>query len=83
MPAPNSHSRLRRLVATLVLAGAALAASFGLLEIGVRLAVGEQPKFPRRVVGGPFGLRINEPGARYRHDSADVTVEFRIGRTFR
>jgi lysophospholipase L1-like esterase len=78
MPAPNPHSRLRRLAATLVLAGAALAASFALLEIGVRLAVGEQPKFPRRVVGAPFGLRINEPGARYRHDSADVTVEFRI-----
>jgi lysophospholipase L1-like esterase len=49
-----------------------------LLEAGVLLTLGEQVKFPRRVVGAPFGLRINEPNARYRHQSPDVTVWFRI-----
>ncbi|NNL67793.1 MAG: hypothetical protein HKP30_16210, partial [Myxococcales bacterium] len=60
----------------------ALAASgllaFGLLECGVRTLVGEQPRFPRHVVGADFGVRINEPGARYRHRSADVDVGFEI-----
>ena len=32
-----------------------------LLEAGVLLLFGEQPKFPRRVVGAPFGLRITSP----------------------
>ncbi|HXZ85864.1 MAG TPA: SGNH/GDSL hydrolase family protein [Myxococcota bacterium] len=35
-------------------------------------------KFPRHVVGAPWGLRINEPGAVYRHKSPDVNVWFRI-----
>jgi lysophospholipase L1-like esterase len=69
---------LGRVAAVVALVGFALVASLALLEIGVRVAVGEQPKFPRRVVGAPFGLRINEPGAHYRHASADVDVEFRI-----
>ena len=50
----------------------------GLLELGVLLLIGEQPKFPRHVVGAPFGLRVNEPNAQYRHKSADVTVWFQI-----
>jgi len=49
-----------------------------ILEAGVLAFSGEQPKFPRRVVGAPFGLRINEPNAVYRHKSADTTVWFRI-----
>src|SRR5687767_11459329 len=49
-----------------------------LAEVGVLAVAGEQPKFPRHVVGGPFGLRINEPNAHYRHKSADVTVWFDI-----
>lgn len=49
-----------------------------LCEFLVRVTVGQQPKFPRRVVEGPFGLRINEPGAVYRHQSADVSIWFRI-----
>jgi hypothetical protein len=49
-----------------------------LLEVLVTLVLGEQVKFPRHVVDGGFGLRINQPGARYRHESADVDVEFRI-----
>jgi len=44
----------------------------------VLLLFGEQVKFPRHVVGAPFGIRINEPGAIYRHKSADVNVWFRI-----
>lgn len=48
------------------------------LELAVLALFGEQVRFPRRVVGAPFGLRINEPGARYRHESPDVSVEFRI-----
>jgi hypothetical protein len=49
-----------------------------ILEGGVLLFRGEQPKFPRHVVGASFGLRINEPNARYRHRSADVSIPFRI-----
>lgn len=49
-----------------------------LSELLVLLLAGEQPKFPRHVVGAPWGLRYNEPGARYRHKSADVNVQFRI-----
>ncbi|MBZ0270220.1 hypothetical protein K8I85_18865 [bacterium] len=49
-----------------------------LAEALVLLAVGEVPKFPRRVVEAPWGLRYNEPGAAYRHKSADVSVRFRI-----
>lgn len=53
-------------------------------ELGVRLIRGEQVKFPRRVVSGPCGVRINEPNARYRHKSPDVEVRFRInGQGFR
>lgn len=55
-----------------------LALSCVLSELLVLAALGVQPKFPRRVVGAPWGLRMNEPGARYRHASADVDVEMRI-----
>jgi hypothetical protein len=73
-------SRRRHAAGTLAafLAGALFAAVA--LEAAVLLLVGEQPRFPRHVVGSRFGLRINEPGARYRHRSADVDVEFRINR---
>lgn len=70
----NRNKALKRVAAlSLGLVLAAVAA-----EIGVRILVGEQPKFPRRVVGAPWGLRYNEPGARYRHKSADVEVHFSI-----
>ena len=49
-----------------------------LLEVGVTLALGPQVRFPRHVVDGGFGLRVNEPGARYTHRSPDVTIPFRI-----
>ena len=54
--------------------------SFFLAEASVLLIVGEQPKFPRRVVEAPWGLRYNQPGAHYRHKSADMTAYFRINR---
>jgi len=63
-------------VAGLLLLGVGLAVV--ILEIGVVALMGEQPKFPRHVVGADFGVRINQPGARYRHKSADVEVQFRI-----
>ena len=49
-----------------------------LLELGVLVIFGEQVKFPRHVVGAPWELRYNQPGAKYRHKSADVTVYFNI-----
>lgn len=55
-----------------------LAIAAAIAELGVLALFGEQVKFPRHVVGAPFGVRINEPGAVYRHKSADVNVWFRI-----
>jgi hypothetical protein len=49
-----------------------------LAELAVVLVLGEQVKFPRHVVGTDYGLRVNEPGAVYRHKSADVEVWFQI-----
>jgi hypothetical protein len=69
---------MKRLAATLALVVVTVLFSAALLEIGVRIFLGQQVRFPRRVVGAPFGLRINEPHARYRHQSPDVDVEFRI-----
>ncbi len=47
-------------------------------ELGVLVLIGEQPKFPRHVVGAEFGVRVNEPNATYRHKSADGTWWFTI-----
>ena len=47
-------------------------------ELGVLLLIGEQPKFPRHVVGAEFGVRVNQPNATYRHKSADGTWWFTI-----
>lgn len=47
-------------------------------EVGVLVTVGEQPKFPRRVVGTDFGVRVNAPDSTYRHKSADGTFWFTI-----
>jgi hypothetical protein len=69
---------MRRLGANAValVFGCLLAA--GAAELAVTLGLGEQVKFPRHVVAAPWGLRFNEPGAVYRHKSADVEVWFRI-----
>lgn len=69
---------MKRIAASLATLLAASLLSAALLEIGVLVALGPQVRFPRRVVGAPFGLRINEPNARYWHHSPDVEVEFRI-----
>lgn len=58
----------------------AIAVAGLLAELAVLVFVGEQPKFPRHVVEAPWGLRYNEPGARYRHKSADGTWMFSINR---
>ena len=69
---------MKRAAAVLALLAVMVLISAALLEVGVRLILGPQVRFPRRVVGAPFGLRINEPHARYHHQSPDVSVEFRI-----
>ena len=71
-------SGLRTLSATTLLITSSFFISGALLEIGVRVLLGTQVKFPRRVVAAPWGLRINEPGATYWHHSPDVLVHFRI-----
>lgn len=71
-------SRRARLAKRLGLVLLSLVLAFGLGELGVLLVAGEVPKFPRCVVGSDLGLRINLPNARYRHESADVSVEFAI-----
>ncbi len=47
-------------------------------ELGVLVLFGEQPKFPRHVVGTDFGVRVNQPDTTYRHKSADGTWWFTI-----
>ncbi len=60
-----------------VMAAAFLVAAL-LAELVVTLVLGEQVKFPRRVVGADWGLRFNQPNATYRHRSPDVEIWFRI-----
>jgi len=72
------RSKLQHLLQGSLVFLAATIVSCLLAELVVLLALGEQVKFPRHVVGADFGLRINQPGARYRHKSPDVSVEFRI-----
>jgi hypothetical protein len=60
---------LRRAIFATIALSLGLAVAAILLEVGVLLTVGEQPKFPRHVVGAHFGLRVNEPNAHYRHKS--------------
>ena len=61
----------------LLLTGSLMLSAF-VMEGMVLVLMGEQPKVPRHVVGGPFGLRINDPNVTYRHKTADVTVTFHI-----
>lgn len=81
LPAPRRRVRGARLwCGRLALAAGAAIVACLLGELLVRVVAGEQPKFPRHVVGAPWGIRFNEPSSRYRHRSADVDVEFRINR---
>jgi len=77
-PTSTGGAAARQLGRKLLLSLASVVVTCLLAEGVVRLVLGPQPKFPRRVVEGPFGLRINEPLAVYRHESADVSVWFRI-----
>lgn len=71
-------SSIKRGLAKLAAFGVGLSAAMLLAEGLVLLFVGEQPKFPRRVVAAPWGLRYNDPGATYRHKSRDGTWQFTI-----
>jgi hypothetical protein len=46
-------------------------------EVFVR-AFAPQPIVPRYVTGADYGIRTNIAGARYRHYTGDVNVEYRI-----
>ena len=69
---------MRKILGALGLLAGSLLVCAVLLEMATLALFGEQVKFPRRVVGAPFGVRINQPNATYRHESADVSVQFRI-----
>jgi lysophospholipase L1-like esterase len=58
--------------------GLGLVVALLLSELLVLVLFGEQAKFPRHVVEAGWGLRYNEPGATFRHKSADVNIRFRI-----
>jgi len=74
----GTRQRLFGFGGVLLTLGAGLVVSALLLEIAVLILFGPQVRFPRHVVGAPWGLRINEPGASYRHKSADIEVWFQI-----
>jgi lysophospholipase L1-like esterase len=69
---------LKRALLTLAAACIGICAAALMAELLVLSVVGEQGKFPRRVVAAPWGLRYNEPGAAYRHKSGDGTWQFKI-----
>jgi len=69
---------LRALVKRVVSLLLGFAAGAVLVELLSLVIIGEQPKFPRHVVAAPWGLRYNQPGAKYHHRSADVNVLFEI-----
>jgi lysophospholipase L1-like esterase len=71
-------SSVQRILARCVLLFVAMVVSALMLELVVTLLLGEQVRFPRHVVGAPWGLRINEPNAHYRHKSPDVEIWFKI-----
>jgi hypothetical protein len=58
---------------------ALLAYTMVFAEVFIRL-LAPQAIMPRYVTGTPWGVRGNVPGAVYRHQTAEVSVEFRINR---
>lgn len=74
----TARGRSREIAKRLLLLAVSCLLAFALAEIVVLIVFGEQPKFPRHVVEAPWKLRYNQPLARYRQKSADVTVSFRI-----
>jgi hypothetical protein len=79
-PAPGQQTGppRRRLLAKLASLSIGIVLALVLGEALILVAVGERPKFPRRVVAAPWGLRYNDPGATYRHKSRDGAWYFRI-----
>ena len=77
-PPTRRPGRARRWCGRLALALVATVVAALLDKLLIRVVRGVQPKFPRHVVGAPWGIRFNEPSSRYRHRSADVDVGFRI-----
>jgi lysophospholipase L1-like esterase len=76
---------MRRVVFTLVSLLVSLVIASLVLEGGVLLLAGEQPKFPRRVVGANFGLRDKPPGVKRivsLGDSYTVGYEVEADETF-
>ncbi len=69
---------MRRIAFALIAALLGVSLAAVIAELGVLWLFGEQVKFPRHVVSAPWGIRRNEPGAVYRHKSADVNVWFHI-----
>ena len=80
LPAAASPRAARRRLwpRRLLLLAASLIVTWMLGEVSVVLAFGEQVKFPRHVVGAPWGLRFNDPHSTYRHKSADGAWDFHI-----
>jgi hypothetical protein len=70
----------KRLLLNVLLLCIGLFVGLLMAEALVLSTVGEQAKFPRRVVGAPWGVRYNEPGAEYRHSSRDGTWYFKINK---
>lgn len=71
---------VKRLLLKFIALCGALVMAMIIAEALVLVTIGEQVKFPRRVVGAPWGIRYNEPGASYRHASRDGTWYFKINR---
>jgi lysophospholipase L1-like esterase len=69
---------LRRIVVSLLAVALVVAITALVFELIATLIFGEQGKFPRKVIGAPWGLRTNDPHSHYRHKSADFTAWFTI-----
>src|SRR5690348_699381 len=74
----RSRGLARKIFLRLVWLAVGFAIALVLGEVLVTMVHGPTVRFPRRVVEAPWGLRYNEPNARYGHHSPDVEVEFRI-----
>jgi len=74
----HKRGRLRRIVVRVGWLAVGLALALLAAELVVTWIHGPTVRFPRRVIEAPWGLRYNQPGARYHHHSADVDVAFRI-----
>lgn len=77
-PRKKKVGAARRWIVRLGLLCGAGAVALLIAELLVTLLLGTQVRFPRHVVRAPWGIRYNEPGARYGHHSPDVDIRFAI-----